>query len=150
MHATAMKSILSEERVQPSRTSSAIGGRNTTSRHPGWAFLSCSCMAALPPPGEAHPYQPYHSKMWAAVRLNAPTQGPEKTEPHSGQGPHDRQVSWLPSFALLTCPRQTTAGQSPEGWGSNSAWGSKAEHLLPLGNRTEAISVLPTPHHTLL
>ena len=141
MHATAMKSILSEERVQPSRTSSAIGGRNTTSRHPGWAFLSCSCMAALPPPGEAHPYRPQPSKMWAAVRLNAPTPGPEKTEPHSGQGPHDRQVSWLPSFALLTCPGQTTAGQSLEGWGSFWFQGKQ--------DRSNFCASYPTPHPAL-
>lgn len=115
VHATAMKSILSEEQVQPSRTSSAMGGRNTTSRHPGWGSLSCSCMAALPPPLEAHLYQPHRSKTLAAMSLNAPTQGPEKTEPHSGQGPRDRQVSRLLSFVLLTCPRQMTAGQSPGG-----------------------------------
>lgn len=148
MYATAMKSILSEERVQPSRTSSAIGGRNTTSRHPGWAFLSCSCMAALPPPGEAHPYRPHHSKMRAAVRLNAPTQGPEKTEPHSGQGPHDRQVSWLPSFMLLTCPRQITAGQSPEGRGSFWFQG-RASPALGKQDRSNFCASYPTPHPAL-
>lgn len=54
MRATAMKSILSEEWVQPSRSSSAMGNKNTASRQPGWEFHSNSCTPALPPPGEAH------------------------------------------------------------------------------------------------
>lgn len=108
--ATATKSILSEERVQPSRTSSATGRRNTTSRHPGWGFLSCSRMAALPPPLEAHPSQPHHWKTLAAVSLNAPIQGPEKTEPHPGQGPRDRQVLRASDLPQTNDSRTVTGG----------------------------------------
>ena len=148
MHATAMKSILSEEWAQPSRTSSAMGNKNTTSRQPGWEFHSNSCTPAPPPPVEAHLHSPtpITQKCWQQWRQMSPPRGLEKTEPHSSQGLHHRQVSGLLSFALLTCPRQTTAGRSLGGQGSFWFQGLGSA----LGKRTEAISVPPIPHHALL